>query len=252
MLARILITIVTLPVVAVIAAACSSNDVPGPQAAASSTAIFADPLAESGIAVPARGRFILVNIPAFELIAIEDGRQVLRSRVIVGTAETPTPELLSALYAVRFNPSWTPTPAMVRKEGARPVPPGPRNPLGRILFELDNDEQIYLHDTNDRSLFDRADRALSHGCVRVQRARALAAWALGKSEGDVAQMIYAGATRSVPLSTPIPVLLAYHTRFPDGSGKMKTYPDVYGHRQIADLHRGTEQRALPAGCRSPL
>ena len=252
MRARFLATMMALATSAVTAVACGSNDAGGPWDEPSSATTFASRLGQIGIAVPARGRFILVNIPAFELIAIEDGRQVLRSRVIVGTAETPTPELLSALYAVRFNPSWTPTPAMVRKEGARPVPPGPRNPLGRILFELDNDEQIYLHDTNDRSLFDRADRALSHGCVRVQRARALAAWALGKSEGDVAQMIYAGATRSVPLSTPIPVLLAYHTRFPDGSGKMKTYPDVYGHRQIADLHRGTEQRALPAGCRSPL
>lgn len=251
MFARVLLTIVTLPVLAVVATACGSH-APGPQAGPSSSAAFADLLAESGAAVPARGKSIVVNIPAFELIAVDDGRPVLRSRVIVGTAATPTPELLSPLYAVRFNPSWTPTPAMVRKEGARPMPPGPHNPLGQILFELDNDEQIYLHDTNDRSLFDRADRALSHGCVRVQRARALAAWALGKSEDDVARMIAAGATRSVPLPSPIPVLLAYHTRFPDRNGAMKTYPDVYGRGQIAHLNRGTEQRALPAGCRSPV
>ena len=83
-------------------------------------------LDRGGIAVPARGKFILVNIPAFELVALEDGRTALRSRVIVGRAAAPTPELLSSMYAVKFNPSWTPTPAMVREEGARPMPPGRR------------------------------------------------------------------------------------------------------------------------------
>lgn len=250
MRARFLATMIALATSAVTAVACGSNDAGGPWDEPSSATTFASRLGQIGIAVPAWGRFILVNIPAFQLIAIENGRPVLQSRVIVGRPITPTPELLSPLYAVRVNPSWTPTPAMVRKEGARPAPPGPGNPLGQILFELDNDDLIYLHDTNDKSLFDRADRALSHGCVRVQRARALAAWALGKSEGDVAQMIAGGATRSVPLSAPIPVLLTYRTRFPDGDGEMKTYPDIYGHRQIADLQRGAAQQTVPAGCRS--
>jgi murein L,D-transpeptidase YcbB/YkuD len=198
---------------------------------------FAGVLARNGIAVPARGKFILVNIPAFELIALEDGTVVLHSRIVVGRPATPTPEMLSSLYAVKFNPSWTPTPAMVRVEGARWAPPGPRNPLGQILFELDNDELIFLHDTNDRSFFDRAQRALSHGCVRVQQARALAAWALGVSETEVAAMVAAGATRVLPLAAPIPVSLAYHTRFPDEQGVVRTYPDIYGRTPTAHLHR---------------
>lgn len=192
---------------------------------------------------------MLVNIPSFELVAFDDGQPVLRSRVIVGRLTTPTPALLSSMYAVQFNPSWTPTPAMVRQEGARPVPPGPHNPLGQILFELDNDQLIFLHDTNDRSLFDRTDRALSHGCVRVQRAHALAAWALRKSESAVADMIASGATRTMPLSSPIPVLLAYHTRFPREDGEAKTYPDVYGRGQTAHLQRSANERSLPGGCR---
>jgi len=242
-----------LTITATIAAGCGSTaDAPRAQAGTASTETFASVLARGGIAAPARGRFVLVNIPAFELIALEDGRPVLRSRVIVGTAGMPTPELLSSLYAVRFNPSWTPTPAMVRKEGARPVPPGPRNPLGQILFALDNDDLIFLHDTNDRSLFDRSNRALSHGCVRVQRAHALAAWALRKSEADVAEMIATGATRSVPLSAPIPVLLAYRTRFPEEDGKVKTYPDIYGRTRSARLQDATELQATLPGCRTAL
>ena len=252
--ARVLATIVALAVSTAMATGCSSSgEAAVTRIASTSATTFASLLARNDIAVPAQGRFVLVNIPAFELIALEDGRSVLRSRVIVGRPATPTPELLSSMYAVRFNPSWTPTPTMVRKEGARPVPPGPHNPLGQVLFELDNDDLIYLHSTNDRSLFDRSDRALSHGCVRVQHAHALAAWALRKSENEVAQMIAAGATRTVPLSAPIPVQLAYHTHFPEEDGEVRTYPDIYGwRRQVAHPPREIAEQAIPGGCRPPL
>lgn len=141
----------------------------------------------------------MVHIPSFELIALEDGAPVLRSRVIVGRPATPTPELLSSMLSIRFNPAWMPTPSMMRYEGAHYVPSGPNNPLGQLLFELDNDQLIFLHDTNDRSLFGRSNRALSHGCVRIEQARPLAAWALGVSVPEVEAMISRKATYSVPL-----------------------------------------------------
>jgi murein L,D-transpeptidase YcbB/YkuD len=234
---RVATAIVSLLLAALAVAACSQpGDVPR---GATDVAVMAPDAGRGGIpgrgtiAVPRRGRFILVNIPAFELLALEDGSPVLRSRIIVGRPAWPTPELLSSMYAVTFNPSWTPTPAMVRREGARPIAPGPHNPLGQLLFELDNDELIYLHDTNDRSLFGRPQRALSHGCIRVEQARALAAWALSVSEAEVAATIAKGATRSLPLAAPIPVLLAYHTTFPDENGRLRIFPDIYGREKPA-------------------
>jgi len=138
-------------------------------------------LRRSGIemAIPSTGKFILVNIPSYELVALQDGEPVLRSRVVVGKPATPTPELTASMVIIRFNPDWTPTPSMVRNEGLQYMPPGPQNPLGRMMFALDNDDLIYLHDTNEKQLFNRGQRALSHGCIRVQQARALAAWSLG-------------------------------------------------------------------------
>ncbi|MCW5735054.1 MAG: L,D-transpeptidase family protein [Enhydrobacter sp.] len=193
--------------VAFLALACTTDDRPIRGAA--------PPLAEASLhegsgtrPVPAPGKSVLVDIAAFELVALQDGLPVFRSRVIVGRPGTPTPELTSNMYAVKFNPSWTPTPAMIRNEGARYTPPGPRNPLGRILFELDNDQLIYLHDTNDRSLFKRDDRALSHGCVRVEEARQLASWALDVPLAAVDEMISRGSTFSVMLPAPIPVKLS--------------------------------------------
>jgi len=201
-----------------------------------------------GIAVPPRGRLVVVNIPSFELVALQDGKPILRSRVVVGRPSTPTPELSTAIWAVTFNPSWTPTPAMVRWEGARHMPPGPHNPLGRILFELDNDQLIFLHDTNDRRYFDRPVRTFSHGCVRVEKARALAAWALDVTEVEIERSIARGGTHRESLATNIPVALVYRMRFPDDDGRLVDYPDVYRQQAAAT---GALSEVIPGSCLGP-
>lgn len=201
-----------------------------------------------GIAVPPRGRLVVVNIPSFELVALQDGKPILRSRVVVGRPSMPTPELSTAIWAVTFNPSWTPTPAMVRWEGARRVPPGPQNPLGRILFELDNDQLIFLHDTNDRRYFDRPVRTFSHGCVRVEKARALAAWALDVTEAEIDRSIARGGTHREIMATNIPVALVYRMRFPDDDGRLVDYPDVYRQQAAA---AGALSEVIPGSCLGP-
>ncbi|MDP2329862.1 MAG: L,D-transpeptidase family protein [Reyranella sp.] len=239
---------------ALMASACGTTEIASRTASSSILASEAPPgnfagmLARHGIgiAIPSQGKFVLVNIPSFELVALQDGALVLRSRVVVGRPVTPTPELLSSMFSVKFNPSWMPTPSMVRNEGARYVAPGPRNPLGSILFELDNDQLVFLHDTNDKVLFNRPQRALSHGCVRVEQARSLAAWALGVSEGEVDTMISRRTTYSVPLSEQIPVSFVYYTHFPDERGQPLVHPDIYTHRPVAGHASPTREPAKSA------
>ena len=236
-------------------AACTTTEAPRPVALAPAAAAEPTPsayvtsLRSQGVdtaTIPARGKFVLVNIPSYELIALPDGVPVLRSRVVVGKPAAPTPELMTSMYAIQFNPAWTPTPSMVRNEGARPIPPGPQNPLGRMMFELDNDEFIYLHDTNEKALFKRGQRALSHGCIRVEQARPLAAWSLGVSEQEIDAMISQGKTHSVPLPEIIPVSLVYFTRFPDEQGQVVSHPDIYGSRQA---ERATNREDAARGLR---
>jgi len=207
-------------------------------------------LRENGInvAVPTRGKYIMVNIPSYELVAVEDGKPVIRSRVVLGQPATRTPELNSSAFAVRFNPSWTPTPSMIRNEAAVYIPPGPANPLGRLMFELDNDQFIFLHDTNQKGLFKQTRRAFSHGCIRVEQVRPLAAWALGVSTDEVDKMIARGSTYSVPLPEQIPIFLVYYTRFPDEHDQIATYPDVYVNWQSEErayLARAAARRWVP-------
>ncbi|WP_026868369.1 L,D-transpeptidase family protein [Inquilinus limosus] len=196
---------------------------------------FVQAMRDAGVnvAIPARGKFILVNIPSYELIAFQDGAPVLRSKVVVGAPATSTPELMSNMYAIKYNPDWTPTPSIVRNEASVYIPSGPRSPLGRLKLELDNDQSIYLHDTPQKNYFGREKRALSHGCVRVQQVRELAAWADGVSVDEIDRKIRTGRMYTERLPEEIPVFIGYFTRFPDEFGQPVNYPDVYANKDEA-------------------
>jgi L,D-transpeptidase catalytic domain len=179
--------------------------------------------------VPVEGKAILVNIPSYELVAFEDGREVMRSRVIVGTPTDATPQLIAETSVVRFRPTWTPTPDMIEEEGLSPEtrPPGKNNPLGLMAIRLDPGLLIYLHGTNSPKLFGRDKRALSHGCIRVEKVEEVAAFVLGTTVDEVRKN--ANGRRTFDMDTDgIPVLIRYHTRFPDETGVMREYADVYG------------------------
>ncbi len=180
------------------------------------------------LALP-RGRAILVNIPSYELVALEDGTPVFWSRVIIGTPETRTPRIDTATNSVVFLPSWRPTPEMVASGEVpdRVFPPGPGNPMGLMAVTLETRLDIALHDTNQRYLFERDERAFSHGCIRVQKWEALAAWLLDRDEAWVQEKSAGSVTQR--FSTPrVPVLIRYFTVFPSEDGSVRGHPDIYG------------------------
>lgn len=187
-------------------------------------------LDRQGIAyrVPPSGKAILVNIPAFELIAFQDGAPVLRSRVIVGAPWHRTPRVETYVTAVRFRPTWRPTPSMIaRGEYEDKVwPPGRKNPLGLAAVRLGPGLLVYLHDTNRRELFERENRALSHGCVRVDRWDELVAWILDMPLDEVHRLANGGRTFDMP-APPVPVTLGYFTTFPDDEGRPVRHDDIY-------------------------
>ncbi len=198
--------------------------------ATTSADVFQPQLDRAGVPyqVPSNGKAILVNIPAFELIAFEDGVPVLRSRVIVGAPWHRTPRLKTYVSAVRFRPTWRPTPSMVASDEYqnRVWPAGKNNPLGLAAVRLQPGLLVYLHDTNHREKFDQEYRALSHGCVRVQQWDRLVAFVLGLDLAEVHELANGRRTFDAP-APPIPVTLGYFTRFPDAAGKIIDHPDIY-------------------------
>jgi murein L,D-transpeptidase YcbB/YkuD len=103
--------------------------------------------------------------------------------------------------------------------------PGPNNALGRIKIDMPNDHAIYLHDTPARWAFGKPQRALSHGCIRVQGIERLAAEIAGPDK--VQKALSTQATRTITLGSEIPVYLAYFTVEANGDGDLVTHPDPY-------------------------
>ncbi|MER9999783.1 murein L,D-transpeptidase [Mesorhizobium sp. M0051] len=104
--------------------------------------------------------------------------------------------------------------------------PSEANALGELKILFPNKHAIYMHDTPQKSFFERDMRALSHGCVRLQDPRGMAAAVLGTSVDYIAEKLKHGhATENVTRN--IPVYVAYFTAWPDLSGKVEYFDDVY-------------------------
>ncbi|PRY22614.1 murein L,D-transpeptidase YcbB/YkuD [Aliiruegeria haliotis] len=93
--------------------------------------------------------------------------------------------------------------------------PGPNNALGLVKFMFPNKHAVYLHDTNDRSLFDRDTRNLSSGCVRIENPFVFAGLLMQEdpswTQGRMDEILASGKTTRVDLPRPMPVLLTYWT-----------------------------------------
>ena len=115
-------------------------------------------------------------------------------------------------------------------------PAGPDNVLGVVKFLFPNRFNVYLHDTSSRQLFDKADRALSHGCIRVEKPVEWAAL-LYKLDGSVTRSqidgtIASGKTVQAKFRKPIPVHLGYFTVWIGDDGKLYDFNDVYGRDRL--------------------
>lgn len=180
-----------------------------------------------------------------------NGAPVLDMRIIVGAPATKTPMFASEIETVVLNPPWNVPSSIANaeilpraardsgylarnnftyQEGRLQQRPGPTNALGQVKFDMPSPLGIYLHDTPARAAFERHPRTLSHGCVRLERPRELAALLLGSqgwTQETVDGVIAQGLTRRVDLTAPVPVLIIYTTAFFDVAG-LHLLADPYG------------------------
>jgi len=108
--------------------------------------------------------------------------------------------------------------------------PGPDNALGVMKFYLQDSDAIYLHDTPQRAFFKRSYRALSHGCIRLEKPDTLAKMLLGPTwDGKLAEALADKSTRTLHLEHSVPVSLLYWTAWADADGSVHFRDDIYGH-----------------------
>jgi L,D-transpeptidase YcbB len=115
-------------------------------------------------------------------------------------------------------------------------PPGDANVLGIVKFLFPNKHSVYLHDTPSKSLFNQKVRTFSHGCMRVRNPVQLAEVIMAEDKGwdkrKINELITTGPEdNDVALDRPLPVHVTYFTAWVDDIGKLKTFPDVYGHQK---------------------
>jgi murein L,D-transpeptidase YcbB/YkuD len=186
-------------------------------------------------------RYIIVNVPAFQLQAFDGGKPVLQMKVIVGAEyeNRATPTFSDSMEYVVFRPYWIVPDTIAAKEiypkvdqdptyldrndyeitsidGKRRVrqKPGGKNALGLLKFIFPNDFNIYLHDTPQGELFQKDVRAFSHGCIRVEKPAELAQFVLGWPVDRVRSEMEQGPDdHRVNLPRKVPVYIVYFTAY---------------------------------------
>ena len=203
--------------------------------------------------------YLLTNVPEFQLRLTVDNSIIRSYRTIVGkVGKTATPQLSAVVQGVVFNPTWTVPQSIVKGEGlgakliGNPASalrqgykvtkskdgtitvvqqPGPGNSLGMIKLDMPNEHAIFIHDTPSRGLFAQPNRALSHGCVRTERAAELgitmAILGAGMTSAQAVDIVTSGKYTRVPMTKTFPVYIMYFTMASDIQGKMGTFPDLY-------------------------
>jgi murein L,D-transpeptidase YcbB/YkuD len=195
---------------------------------------------------------IAINIPAYELTYFRDGKPELRSDVVVGKVMHKTVVFSAPMKYIVFSPYWNIPESILKKEilpGIEKNPnyleehdmewnkeyvrqkPGPKNSLGLIKFLFPNSNDIYLHDTPAKTLFNKEDRAFSHGCIRVAKPTELAMSILQNdkkwNKQTIQEAMNSGEETWHTLKNKIPVYIAYFTAWVDTEGTIHFYEDVY-------------------------
>jgi murein L,D-transpeptidase YcbB/YkuD len=192
---------------------------------------------------------VWVNVANAQLVLYRSDMPIFTTRVVVGQPDKQTPEFRTTIDSLLFNPPWNVPRSIaemeilpklgrdpsylsrhhmtVRSNGAIQQLAGPYSALGRLKFEMTDRFDVYLHDTPEKALFVRDNRRQSHGCVRVQNPRELAALLLQQPVDVIEKGIALGYTNRRMLPTPLPVFLVYQTAFAGPNGIIQFRPDVY-------------------------
>ncbi|WP_065752037.1 L,D-transpeptidase family protein [Bradyrhizobium paxllaeri] len=205
--------------------------------------------------------YVILNVPDFTLKVMQNGAPVWTTRVVTGKpGKHATPMLTETMKFITVNPTWNVPPSIIYNEylpalqqdptvlqrmGLRlernrdgsihiSQPPGEANALGRVRFNFPNKFLVYQHDTPDKHLFAKEERAFSHGCMRVQNPDVYAATLLNitmpneRYTPERIRSMYGRSEIDLKFPTPIPVNITYQTAFVDDAGKLQFRKDIYG------------------------
>lgn len=218
---------------------------------------------------------ILVNVANYQLDYLNKLDTILTAKVIVGEEYNESPVFSAPMTYIAFSPYWNIPASITKEEivpavrknpnylaqknmevvtssgepvnvkskdwSTDPFPylirqkPGGSNSLGLVKFMFPNEYSIYIHDTPARSLFERENRALSHGCIRIQDPAKFAALLLEDDSTWTSEKIDSAMNQKeeqiVQLKKHIPVVIFYLTFWADSDGVPNFRSDIYNRDQ---------------------
>lgn len=213
--------------------------------------------------------YIIINIPEFKLYTVFKNDTTRTHNIIVGTAKRKTPILNSKLSYAVFNPTWT-VPPTILKEDIIPATtknrnylatknitiydqsgnqinvwkwnpekamnyryvqsPGTFNSLGMVKIIFPNNYTVYLHDTNHREYFEKTDRSLSSGCVRIQNPLEFTEYLLDDKINwnleKITATLKTEKTQNAKIKSDIYIYQLYWTAWSD-KNTLQFRPDIY-------------------------
>ncbi len=232
------------------------------------------------------GQYLITNVPEYQLRLTVNDKIVRTYKTIVGKpGKTATPQLAEVVEGVILNPTWTVPQSIVVGEGlgakvlgnpgwAKAAgytgsrgangfvtvvqQPGPGNSLGKMKLDMPNRHAIFLHDTPSRNLFNATERALSHGCIRTERASelalTLAILQAGLTADEGVEKLTSGKYTKVEFQKKMPVYITYFTMATDIGGQLSSFKDIYGRDEavlasfsaprVANRSRVTDEQVI--------
>lgn len=221
-------------------------------------------------------RLVLINLPEYALYFYANDSLKAKHRIVIGKRENETPELTSEIRSIVVYPFWKVPASIVKKEimpelrknrgylakhhytirGLKDTSalniheinlksngysivqsPGKWNSLGVIKFEFNNSHSVYVHDTPQKGLFNRAVRSFSHGCMRCEYPLLLSKQFLkydqrGRRKNSMRpdtldSLIRIGENTVLPLKTRIPIKVLYQTVIAS-TNQLVFFIDIYG------------------------
>lgn len=213
--------------------------------------------------------YVIINIPDYKLTLVKDNDTLRTHRVIVGRAKRKTPILSSKLTQVVFNPTWTVPPTILREDVIPAIlknrrylsqsnikvydsdgrivnpydwqlskaktyryvqSPGTFNSLGMVKIIFPNRFSVYLHDTNHRDYFDKIERSLSSGCVRVDNPLELTEYVLNDGVNwnleKITETLQNEKTKFVKINKDLSLHLLYWTAWSEND-RLIFRDDIY-------------------------
>ncbi|KAF2516064.1 L,D-transpeptidase family protein [Flavobacterium foetidum] len=203
--------------------------------------------------------YVMVNIPSFRMFYVKDGKYELVSDIFVGNRLSETVIFSGMMDRIVFSPYWYVPNSIIQNElklqiandknylaehnmewngGRVRQKPGPKNSLGLVKFMFPNPNDIYMHDTPAKSLFEFENRTFSHGCINVKEAKSLAL-AILKDDPDwpaakIDKAMSGEKETTCMLKNKIPVYIGYFTAWVQENGEINFFPDVYGRDDSLD------------------